>query len=60
MHEVMRNAYSILFGSLERIRLLEGPRNRWKDNIKLDVTEVGCEGIIRIHLSRDMDHFLVL
>jgi hypothetical protein len=31
-----------LVGKLEEKRLLERPRRRWEDNIKMDLREVGC------------------
>jgi hypothetical protein len=40
----MRNAYKILVGKPEGKRPLRRPRRRWKDNIKMDLKEVGCEG----------------
>jgi len=35
----------VLVGKHEGKRPLGRPRNRWKDNIKMDFQEVGCEGI---------------
>jgi len=29
------------------------PRHRWEDNIKMDLQEVGCEGVDWIELARD-------
>jgi hypothetical protein len=31
------------------------PRNRWEDNIKLDLEEEGCGGMDWIDLTQDMD-----
>jgi hypothetical protein len=36
-----RNAYRILVGKPKERRLLEKPRRRWVDNIKMDPTEIG-------------------
>jgi hypothetical protein len=36
-----RSAYWVLMGKLEGRRLLERPRLRWEDNIKMDFREVG-------------------
>jgi hypothetical protein len=36
----MRNAYKILVGNPEGRRSLGRPRRSWKDNIKIDLTEV--------------------
>jgi hypothetical protein len=35
-----RNAYRILVGKPEVMRLLGRPRRRWKDNIKMDLREM--------------------
>jgi hypothetical protein len=32
-------------GRLEGKRTLGRPRHRWEDNIKMDLQEVGCEGM---------------
>jgi hypothetical protein len=36
----MRNAYNILTGRPEGKRLLEGPRHRWKDNIRMELGDI--------------------
>ena len=36
--------YMVLVGKLERKRPLVRPRRRWKDNIKMDLQEVGFGG----------------
>jgi hypothetical protein len=41
--ESMRNAYKMLVGKPEGKRPLGRPRRRWKDNIRMDVREVGWE-----------------
>jgi len=40
-----RDAYRALVGKPERKRPLGRPRLRWKDNIKMDLLEVGCGGM---------------
>jgi hypothetical protein len=40
------NAYRILVGKPERKRPLGRPRRRWVDNIKIDLEEVGWNGVI--------------
>jgi hypothetical protein len=44
MHEEKRNAYRIRVGKPEGKRPLGRPRRRWKDNITVDLTEVGWVG----------------
>jgi len=34
-------------------RPLGRPRRRWEDNIKMDLQEVGCEGMDWIELAQD-------
>jgi hypothetical protein len=34
------NSYRVLVGRPERKRLLGGPRRKWKDNIKMYLTEM--------------------
>ena len=36
-----RGTYRLLVGKPEGRRLLERPRRRWEDNVKMDVREVG-------------------
>jgi hypothetical protein len=40
-----RNAYRILVGKPEGKRPLGRPRRRWADNIKMDVREIGRDGL---------------
>jgi hypothetical protein len=40
-----RNAYRILMGQPEGKRPLGKPRRRWVDNIKLDLREIGWDGM---------------
>jgi hypothetical protein len=40
-----RNAYRILVGNPEGKRLLGRPRRRWVDNIKMDLREIGWDGM---------------
>jgi hypothetical protein len=35
------NVYRVLVGKPERKRLLESPRHRWKDGIKMYLREIG-------------------
>jgi hypothetical protein len=40
-----RNAYSILVGMPEGKGPLGRPRRRWVDNIKMDLREIGWDGV---------------
>jgi hypothetical protein len=42
------NAYRILVGKPEGKRPLERPRRRWVDNIKMDLREIGWDGMDRL------------
>jgi hypothetical protein len=46
-----RNAYKILIGRCKGKRQLGRPRFRWVDNIRMDLREVGWEGVDWIHLE---------
>jgi hypothetical protein len=50
-----RRVYRILVGKPERKSPLERPRSRWEDNIRMDLQEVGCEGVDWIGLAQDRD-----
>jgi hypothetical protein len=49
----MRNAYNILVGKSEVKRPFGIPRLRWEDNIKMDLKEIGWEGVDWIHQVQD-------
>jgi hypothetical protein len=40
-----RNAYKVLVGKPESKRPLGRPRRRWVDNIKMDLSEIGWDGM---------------
>jgi hypothetical protein len=48
-----RGVYRVLVGRPESKRPLERPRRRWKDNIKLDLREIGIDGANWIHLAQN-------
>jgi hypothetical protein len=56
----MRNAYRILVGNPEGRRTLRRPRHRWVDNIKMDLREIGWDGIDWIELAQDRDQWRAL
>jgi hypothetical protein len=52
-----RNAYRILVGKPEGKRPLGRPRCRWVDNIKMDLREVGWDGMDWIDLAQDRNRW---
>jgi hypothetical protein len=55
-----RNVYSILVGKSEGKRPLGRPRHRWANNIKMDLTEIGWDGMDGIDLAQDWDKWKAL
>jgi hypothetical protein len=55
-----RNAYRILVGNPERKRPVGRPRRRWVDNIKIDLREIGWDGMNWIDLTQDRDQWRAL
>jgi hypothetical protein len=53
------NAYRILVGKPEGKRPLRRPR-RWVDSIKIDLRELGWDGIDWIDLAQDRDRWRAL
>jgi hypothetical protein len=51
--EEKRNAYRILGGKPEGRRPLGRPRRRCADNIKIDVREIGWDGVDWIDMAHD-------
>jgi hypothetical protein len=49
------NAYRILVGKPEGKRPLGRPRCRWVGNIKMDLREIGWDGVDWIDLAQDRD-----
>jgi hypothetical protein len=50
---LMENPHKILIWEPEGKRPLERPTCGWKDNIKVDNKEVGCDDLDWIHLAQD-------
>ena len=48
-------AYTGLVWRPEGKRPLGRPRNRWEDNIKMDLQEMGCGGMDWVELAQDRD-----
>jgi hypothetical protein len=47
-------------GNPERKKLLGRPRRRWVDNIKMDLREIGWDGMDCIDLAQDRDQWRAL
>jgi hypothetical protein len=50
-----KNAYRILVGNPEGKRPLRRTRRRWVDNIKMDLREIGWDGMDWNDLAQDWD-----
>jgi hypothetical protein len=50
-----RNAYRILVGKPQGKSPVGRPKRRWADNIKMDLREVGWDGMDWIDLTEDRD-----
>jgi hypothetical protein len=55
MGEKKKNAYGILVGKPEGKRPLGRPRRRWVGRIKIDLREIGWDGVDWIDLAQDRD-----
>ena len=55
--EQFRNACRVLVGKPESKRTLGRLRRKWKDNIKMDLREVGCDPRDWIGLAEDWDQW---
>jgi hypothetical protein len=55
-----RNAYRLLVGKPEEKRTPGRPRRRWVDNIKMDLLEIGWDGVDWIDLAQDRDKWRAL
>jgi hypothetical protein len=51
------NSYRILIGKPEKNRPLGRPRRRWMDNIKMDLREIGWDGMDWIDLVQNRDQW---
>jgi hypothetical protein len=54
-HAEKRNAYRFLVGKTEGKRPLR--ICRWEDNIKIDLREIGWDGMDWIHLAQDRNRW---
>jgi hypothetical protein len=55
-----RNAYRTLVRKPEGMRPLRRPRRGWVDNIKMDLREIGWDGMDWLDLARNRDQWRAL
>ena len=55
-----RGVYRVLVGKPEGKRPFGRPRNRWEDNIKIYLQEVGCGSMDWIELAQDKERWWAL
>jgi hypothetical protein len=55
-----RSAYRILVGRAEGKRPLGRPRHSWKDNIMMDLGDIGWDVVDWINVTQDRDQWRVL
>jgi hypothetical protein len=55
-----RNVYRILVEKPERKRPLGRPTRRWVENIKMDLREIGWDGVDLIDRAQDRDQWRAL
>jgi len=58
--EERRGVYRFLVGNPEGKRPLVRTRRRWKNNINMDLQEVGCGGMDWIELAQDRNRWRTL
>jgi hypothetical protein len=56
----MRNICKILIGKPKEKRLLGQSMHRWEDEIKMDLREIGWDGVHWIQLIQDRHQWLAL
>jgi hypothetical protein len=54
-----RNARRILMGKPEGKRPLGRPRRRWMDNVRMDLGEIGWDGVVWVNVAQDQWRALV-
>ena len=55
-----RGVHRVLVGKPEEKRLMENPRRRWEDNIKMDLQEVGGDCGDLMELAQDRERWRAL
>ena len=58
--EGSRGVYTVLVGKFEGMRQLGRLRRSWEDNSKMDLQEVGFEGMNCIDVAQDRDRWRAL
>jgi hypothetical protein len=56
----MRNVYNIFTEKPEGKRPIGRERHRWEDNIRMDLREIGWEGVDWIHLAEDRNQWALV
>jgi hypothetical protein len=56
-HVDKRNVYRNLLGRPEGKKPLGRPRRRWEDNIKIDVGDIGWDGMDWVDMAEDRDQW---
>jgi hypothetical protein len=56
----MRNVHKCPVRKPEGKKPLERPRRKWEDNIEVDLTAVGWDGMVWIHPAQDPDQWRAL
>jgi hypothetical protein len=59
-HAWERNVYRVLMGKPEGKRPLGRPRRRWKDEIRMDLREIGWGSVDWTQLAQDRDRWRAL
>jgi hypothetical protein len=54
------NIYRTLVGKPEEKRLLERPRRKWVDNIKMNLRQTGWDGVDSIDVAQNRDQWRAL
>jgi CRISPR/Cas system-associated protein Cas7 (RAMP superfamily) len=52
-----RKVYNVMVGKSEGRRLLRRARRRWEDGIRMDLREIGLEGVDWIRLAQERDRW---
>jgi hypothetical protein len=56
----MRNAYHIMVGKPEGKKPFGRPKRRWEEHIRMDLREIGWEGVDWMHMAQDRGQWQAL